>query len=399
MRLNDRRHSFDNMRKLLGLIIVLALSAAACGGDEGARESESMLARAAANGGISLPEPVDATPAFIVAPQSEVAPESVDRLESAPGVTTAVPASVTRMRVTGPERAVELRVAAVDALEYRSVAPEVTGEAEFVWTSLLSGESVLTYDAAEKLGIDGGGSIELEGGRKLEIGAFAENGTPNIADVLVDLSIGQQLELSGRQVITVGAKPGTSIDALGTELTARLPGAELIPLLPPDLVSNPDPRSGVSEQGSTEGGLIGTMNFKILDDGFIRPSRRWIDTNIATTTVPIVGEVSCHRLLLPQLEAALAEVEAEGLSSLLRPDDYGGCYVPRFIDRNPDLPLSMHAFGLAVDLNVSTNQLGSRGDMDARIVEIFERWGFIWGGSWSRPDPMHFELGRLIQAD
>ena len=51
--------------------------------------------------------------------------------------------------------------------------------------------------------------------------------------------------------------------------------------------------------------------------------------------------------------------------------------------------------GNAVDLNVSTNQLGTEGDMPPRIVEIFERWGFVWGGDWSRPDPMHFELGHL----
>jgi len=387
------------MRKLLGLIIVLALTAAACGGDDGRPAGESLLARAAAEGGISLPEPLDATPVYLVAPQSEAKPQTVAGLERVPGVITAVPASVTRMQVTGPQRTVNLRVAVIDSLEYRSVAPEVTGEAEFVWTSLLSGESVLTYDAAERLGIDGGGSIQLDGGRELEIGAFAENGAPNIADVLVDQSIGRQLEPSGQQVITVGAKPGTSIDALGAKLTERMPGAQLIPLLPPDLFSNPGPRTGVSEQGSSEGGLIGTMNFKILDDGFIRPAERWIDTNIATTTVPIVGEVSCHRLMLPQLEAALAEIQAEGLSELLRPHDYGGCYVPRFIDRDPDLPLSMHAFGLAIDLNVSTNQLGTGGDMDARIVEIFERWGFIWGGGWSRPDPMHFELGRLIRSN
>jgi hypothetical protein len=57
----------------------------------------------------------------------------------------------------------------------------------------------------------------------------------------------------------------------------------------------------------------------------------------------------------------------------------------------------MHAFGLAVDLNVSSNQLGTKGNIDPRVVEIFERWGFAWGGRWSPPDPMHFELARLIQ--
>jgi hypothetical protein len=29
--------------------------------------------------------------------------------------------------------------------------------------------------------------------------------------------------------------------------------------------------------------------------------------------------------------------------------------------------------------------------MDPRVVEIFQRWGFNWGGLWERPDPMHFE--------
>jgi len=101
--------------------------------------------------------------------------------------------------------------------------------------------------------------------------------------------------------------------------------------------------------------------------------------------------------MIPQLHAALSEIEAKDLAPLIRSDDYGGCYVPRFIDRNPELPLSMHAFGLAIDLNVSTNQLGTEGDLDPRIVRIFERWGFTWGGAWTRPDPMHFELARLVE--
>jgi hypothetical protein len=25
-------------------------------------------------------------------------------------------------------------------------------------------------------------------------------------------------------------------------------------------------------------------------------------------------------------------------------------------------------------------------------VEIFDRWGFTWGGSWLVPDGMHFEF-------
>jgi hypothetical protein len=102
--------------------------------------------------------------------------------------------------------------------------------------------------------------------------------------------------------------------------------------------------------------------------------------------------------MIPQLAAALQEIVDSGLASEIRTSDYAGCYVPRFIDRDPRRGLSMHAFGLAVDLNTSTNQLGTRGDMDPGVVQIFLKWGFAWGGVWARPDPMHFELARLVQT-
>jgi hypothetical protein len=73
------------MRKLLGLIIVLAFAVAACGGDDGTPAGESLLARAAAEGGISLPEPLDASPVYLVAPQADAEPETVAGLERVPG--------------------------------------------------------------------------------------------------------------------------------------------------------------------------------------------------------------------------------------------------------------------------------------------------------------------------
>ena len=65
--------------------------------------------------------------------------------------------------------------------------------------------------------------------------------------------------------------------------------------------------------------------------------------------------------------------------------------------------LSTHAFGIAVDINPSTNprcgvtnryccyfQLVT--DMPPAFVQAFKDAGFIWGGDWSEhPDPMHFE--------
>ncbi|MGH2807901.1 MAG: M15 family metallopeptidase, partial [Actinomycetota bacterium] len=92
------------------------------------------------------------------------------------------------------------------------------------------------------------------------------------------------------------------------------------------------------------------------------------------------------------------EIESRGLGHLLDPNDYGGCFVPRFIEHNPQSPLSMHAFGLAFDVNVTTNAVGTRGEIHPKIVRTFERWGFSWGGRWSPPDPMHFELTSLLRS-
>lgn len=53
---------------------------------------------------------------------------------------------------------------------------------------------------------------------------------------------------------------------------------------------------------------------------------------------------------------------------------------------------SLHSWALGPDINPGDNPRGSMGKMNPRIVEIFENNGFNWGGRWSNPDPMHYEL-------
>ena len=50
--------------------------------------------------------------------------------------------------------------------------------------------------------------------------------------------------------------------------------------------------------------------------------------------------------------------------------------------------LSRHANGTAIDLNPGL-------PMSPGIVDCFEQSGFEWGGRWSNPDPMHFELKEI----
>jgi hypothetical protein len=138
--------------------------------------------------------------------------------------------------------------------------------------------------------------------------------------------------------------------------------------------------------------VFGEFAARPIDGGYLQPDPAWVDASIARVSVPILGPVTCNRALIPQLRGALLELVAEGLSRLVDPGGFGGCYSARFINRNPDTGISHHSWGVAVDINVPENRFGQTPHQDPRLVAIFERWGFTWGGRWILPDGMHFEF-------
>ena len=140
--------------------------------------------------------------------------------------------------------------------------------------------------------------------------------------------------------------------------------------------------------------LVGIFNYTVIGGGRIAPDPAWVAANISTEVMPIIGSMTCHREIFPQLRAALEEVISRGLAGELHPDEYAGCYYPRFIAGTTTL--SNHSFGLAMDFNVPGNQRGTVGEMDRAVVSIFKKWGFAWGGDWNYTDPMHFELSAVV---
>jgi hypothetical protein len=159
-------------------------------------------------------------------------------------------------------------------------------------------------------------------------------------------------------------------------------------------------RQAVETPLATGGSLaeaVGTFSYRWFGDGTVQPDPDWVAANIRTESVPILGSVTGHRVLFPQLRGALDEVVARGLADEIHPEEFGGCYVPRFIARDPDKGLSLHTWGIAVDLNVPGNLRGVEGDIDREVVAIFKKWGFAWGGDWSYTDPMHFELAQIVK--
>lgn len=67
-------------------------------------------------------------------------------------------------------------------------------------------------------------------------------------------------------------------------------------------------------------------------------------------------------------------------------------YQPRRIGLDPRKALSMHAWGIAVDVDPRKYPYGGYKTPPKRMIEIFEDNDFLWGGNFKVPDPMHFEV-------
>jgi hypothetical protein len=128
------------------------------------------------------------------------------------------------------------------------------------------------------------------------------------------------------------------------------------------------------------------------DPGFLEVDPAWVHSHIVTTTVPVLGRVTCNRAIIPQLRGAMQELQADGLSRLIH--SYEGCYVPRFVNRIPTASISHHTWGVAFDCNAGTNAFGTPPHQSRRLVSILRRWGFTWGGDFIVPDGNHFEYKR-----
>jgi hypothetical protein len=288
-----------------------------------------------------------------------------------------------------------LNVAAVDPGSFRRFAPTEIAQLQPVWDRVAGGEVSIT-PALGKRFQNKDGEIALgseEDAPSIHIGAYVPQ-TIRIDAVVnekwaekLDMELGNAVLLStGKGAPEALRKPlerivGDKASIQNLDVAARLG-------LDPDAA-----QTAVLTSGSAAD-VVGTFNYTVLGGGRIAPDPAWVATHISTEVMPIIGPMTCNRAIFPQLRAALAEVVSRGLAGELHPDEYAGCYYPRFIAGTT--VLSNHSFGLAMDFNVPGNQRGTVGEMNRDVVSIFKKWGFAWGGDWNYTDPMHFELSSVV---
>jgi len=312
------------------------------------------------------------------------------RIAKVHGVAASLPISLAALSLNGRT----LSIASGDAAQLRRYTLFATASSDEVWKRVAGGE--VAVDNALPRGLEQPkGYLKLgtsADSPSVHIGAYApliksisaivnekraeQLGIPH--DNAMILSTGNLTPSKIIKKLQQAAGPGLTLQTLALEFNTQVQTAVLT--------------------GASVNQAVGTFSYTPHPDGTVTPDPQWVHTYIRTEQVPIVGAVTCNKGMLPQLRAALSEVVQRGLADKIHPSQYGGCYYPRYIAHDPAKGLSLHTWGIAIDLNVPENQRGTAGQMDRQVVQIFKRWGFAWGGDWHYTDPMHFELAKVVRV-
>lgn len=156
---------------------------------------------------------------------------------------------------------------------------------------------------------------------------------------------------------------------------------------------NPDGTLGLAELKE----LVGEFAYKPNGGSAIRIDPDWAMRNMVWKKIydDIPLQHNCHRKVAEAIQGALSEIARRGLSrhiDVANSNRYGGCLTTRFNRLSSTFATpSRHAFGIAFDINVSTNQQWATPSLNCDVVRIFRKWGFAWGGNFWPADGMHFE--------
>jgi hypothetical protein len=398
---------------LLAALVSSALVLAACGGSAVTRP-----ASAGQGSGTSKPTPTRTdvpaelrdvamarpgkvkTPLFtqdlLVYSQNPLPAGVVSAIKAVKGVEAAEQFSIASFYVEEQQ----VTYAAVDPDTFRRFMPAATAQNTEVWDRVADGELGVTPTIRDAVAVRDD-TVQMGNAKDaptLHIGALAPLAEPlntPFINAVVNERWAPKLHMPEGNAMVISTGSADPV-ALQPQI-AKLAGDKAsVQVLGPGRNLNPHAALTAVLTGGSVARAVGSFTYTVNGDGSVNPDPRWIAQYIRTEQVPILGAVRCNKAMLPQLRAALTEVVKLGLAKLIHPSEYGGCYVPRFIGHDPAQGLSFHTWGTAIDLNVPGNQRGTAGTIDRRIVQIFDRWGFNWGGRWRYTDPMHFEMARLV---
>lgn len=279
--------------------------------------------------------------------------------------------------------AIPLDTIAIDPVSFGRFAPP---DARASIESLEPGDALLTESSAKLRQLTTGATMELRGG-VVEIAGVIDDTAGAGAELLISTADATRLGVITPRYLLI-SHPSDARPAV-TQSIAEHAGSRSIRF-----------RSPVETTWMRHGDAVtppvyvkqayGEFAYRDRPGRDVEIDPAWVDAHIVDAHVPILGQVRCHRATIEPLSEALGALAEENLGHLVDPGGFAGCWSARRIAVGE--PLSRHAWGVAVDLNIGGNPRGSFSTQDPRLVEAMRAAEFTWGGLWLIPDPGHYEL-------
>ena len=340
--------------------------------------------------GKEIGAPVD-PPVVLIRSGDPVRPRWAERAAAVPGVEEAIyvrrgQTLFRRATRTSGEVIQEVRrgyAIPVDTLvaEPGAYASMLPGRAASAVAQLRPGEAVLTESAALRRGVHVGDSLEFAGG-KLYVGALVDDASLNGAEMLLSRPEAGMQVRAGLVLARIGERGAD-------RRLKRAFRRDRVEVLWRGYAYGTR-RGPIAQPGDLKA-RFGEVAVRVpFGRDWIKLDPDWVKQNIVKDDLPILGRVACNKVIVDRLRNALGALQARGLARLVDKSDFAGCYAPRRIPATGSL--SLHALGLAVDLNAHRNPYDRPSRQDRRLIRVMERNGFTWGGAWPTvKDAMHFE--------
>jgi hypothetical protein len=280
--------------------------------------------------------------------------------------------------VAGPNSAYPVIPVETMAVDPRAYAAAVGRSGSRLATMLENGV-VLSRTEASLRKLRVGDPMELTGGLRLRVRGVVDDHVLGGYEAAVSVERGRALGIKRASYALV--RPRGPLETLRTSVRRLLGGRQLSFQLPG---TRRWFRGGDGTLPLAQVKLrFGEFAVKRLADPV--PSPAWGDANLATRTLPVLGEVRCHRLILDGLRAAMADLQRQHLERLVDVGAFqraGGCL------GGATAGLTSLSWGIGLDLRAGGDGAGRA---DQRLVAVMARNGFTWGGRWLPPQTGHFE--------
>jgi hypothetical protein len=245
---------------------------------------------------------------------------------------------------------------------------------------------VLSKTGAALRRLHKGDRLKLDRGRWLKVGGVVEDELLAGYELALDREDGRRYGLRRAEYVLV--LPRGPVSGLETAVRGMLKGRQL------RFAATGDQRFLRGDASALPLGLVkarfGEFSLPSLRRG--GPDLAWKKRNLVTRQVPLLGSVTCHRLVIEDLAAAMADLQRRKLDRLVDAAEFrrrGGCFGQRLL-RDQDGRLTRHAWGVAVTVGLAVDPAERRPEVDQRLVKTLAGHGFAWAGRLERPAGTQF---------